>query len=103
MGPRGPSDIFTTSRGIRQGCPASPTLFGILLSFLERYLKHKFPTAGITIGPDRILCVSYADDFTLVCQSVEEAQLVFNAIQEVLLQFGLSTEASKCKMLVIRD
>ena len=31
---------FTTSVGIRQGCPASPTLFAILMSGLERRLAR---------------------------------------------------------------
>lgn len=84
MGPAGPSSTFKTRRGIRQGCPASPILFAIFISFLERRLLRKFPEAGIRIGTDRLLCVSYADDISIMCSSLEELELVFTEVQATL-------------------
>lgn len=44
---RGLSRGFLTSRGIKQGCPASPILFALLLSGLERRLARLVPHTGI--------------------------------------------------------
>lgn len=80
MGPMGPSKPFKTTRGIRQGCPASPLLFGILVSFVERRILRRCPTAGIHIGDHRLLCVSYADDFTILGTSISEIHQVFTEV-----------------------
>ena len=99
MGPSGPTTPFSTSRGIRQGCPASPLLFAIFISFVERRLLRRCPHAGITMGSHRLLTVSYADDITVLCNTQEEALCVFKELQHTLAQLGLTTEASKCKLL----
>jgi hypothetical protein len=101
MGPAGPSAMFKTLRGIRQGCPASPILFAIIVSFLERRILRKCPTAGIHIGGHRILSVSYADDFTIVCTSFEDIEMVYTELVKGLAFLGLTSEASKCKLLTI--
>ena len=80
MGPSGPTTPFKTTRGIRQGCPASPILFAIYISFLERRLLRCCPHAGINIGTHRLLTVSYADDLTVLCKTKTEALQVFSEL-----------------------
>ncbi len=84
MGPNGPTTPFPTYRGIRQGCPASPLLFAIYISFLERRLLRRCPNAGIRIGSSRLLTVSYADDITVCCTSYEESWQVFKELSSAL-------------------
>lgn len=79
-GPRGVSELFATSRGIRQGCPASPMLFALLVSGLERRLHRLLPSAGWVIGEVCKVFTGYADDIKLVGKSAEELNLLFSEV-----------------------
>ena len=53
-------------RGVRQGCPLSPTFFNI---YLENLMKNCFPnTGGVNIGGRRIKCIRFADDMVLLAE-----------------------------------
>ncbi len=73
------SAAFSTSRGIKQGCPLSPILFSILLSGLERYVLSSHTTAGFTLGGVRTCLTSYADDITLICKTELELSEIFHS------------------------
>lgn len=92
---------FTTSRGIKQGCPISPVLFALLLSGLERYLLSQAPDAGFVIAEHRRVALSYADDLTLLCKSGPELTECFGIVVRFLGLLGLSCNPSKCSYLKI--
>jgi hypothetical protein len=92
---------FTTSRGIKQGCPLSPILFALLLSGMESYLLEQCPDAGFTIAGQRKLLVSYADDIKLLCKTELELSTCFSHITEFLAKLGLLCEPTKCKAMVV--
>jgi hypothetical protein len=60
--------------GLKQGCPLSPTLFGLYVDGLFNYLDTHCPDEGVVLGNGvRIRIMGYADDFVLVsilCWSV---------------------------------
>lgn len=43
-------EAFLTSRGIRQGCPASPILFCLILMGLQRRLQRLQLEGGVLLG-----------------------------------------------------
>jgi hypothetical protein len=45
--------------------------------------------------------MSYADDFSIVCNNLDEVEQVFKEVKEALAQLGMTTEATKCKLLPI--
>lgn len=76
-GNQGLSKVFMSQRGIRQGCPASPTLFALLISFIEFRLCRLFPNAGIRLGSSQKLYTNYADDIKLICKNLTELSAIF--------------------------
>lgn len=102
-GPGGLSDVFDTLRGIRQGCPASPVIFALFISFLERRLCRLFPEAGILLGGEQKLYTNYADDMKIICKTQDELSLVYKEVTTCLAQLGLTVEGRKCKLLVIGE
>ncbi|XP_014216449.1 golgin subfamily A member 6-like protein 22 [Copidosoma floridanum] len=65
------SDEFWTERGVRQGCPLSPTLFNVYLVDLEEEMR-KGQVGGCRIGNEKIWSLSYADDIVLIADREEE-------------------------------
>lgn len=57
-------------KGVRQGCPLSPTLFNVSLADLEEEMK-KVQEGGVVLGKKKIYSLSYADDVALISTSPE--------------------------------
>ena len=64
-GTAGPS--LLQQNGVRQGCPLSPTLFGIFFDGLHNHLDSVAPHAGVQLGSGRwVPSLVYADDVVLL-------------------------------------
>src|SRR5699024_4378372 len=61
------SDLFWTEKGVRQGCPLSPTLFATYISDLDKVLKEA-QAGGIVVGREKVWSLAYADDLVLVAK-----------------------------------
>ena len=79
---------FKSSRGIRQGCPLSPSLFVLAVNELSLALQEALQSnqlTGISLGPccSPIHSLMYADDL-LVCgkANVQEALTISNILNE---------------------
>ena len=56
-----------SASGVRQGCPLSPTLFGIFFDGLHSHLDSTAPHAGVQLGSGRwVPSLVYADDVVLL-------------------------------------
>ena len=78
------SESWTTTRGIKQGCPASPIIFSLLLSGLSRYLQRTVSDCGISVGDQLKLVSLYADDIKLMCNSADSLNQCVLAIKSYL-------------------
>jgi hypothetical protein len=85
---------FKSSRGIRQGCPLSPSLFVLAVNELSLMLQDALQAnhlSGISLGPrcPPIHSLMFADDL-LVCgkASVQEATTISNILQDFCHQSG---------------
>ena len=96
----GLSEIFRCLMGVKQGCPLSPTLFGLYVDGLE---KHLLETAGID-APE--LCgilvplLLYADDLILMSTSPEGLQRQLDALASFCEQRQLTVNLSKTKVVI---
>ena len=78
-------ELFESTSGVPQGCPISPTLFGVMADGLPRYLAHHCPAVGIKLSDGtclsviRIQALGFADDFALIAPTVEDLQVLVDA------------------------
>lgn len=59
---------FWTTRGLRQGCPLSPTLFSLYTADLEEKLRR----VGVVIRRKKFWFLAYADDIVLLAKNPQD-------------------------------
>lgn len=93
---------FWTTRGVRQGCPLSPTLFNIYLKDFEEEMR-KEQTGGVEIGKKHVWSITYADDIVLLAKSEEELRSMLRRFKKYLEKKKMILSAEKTKILVFEN
>lgn len=97
--PGGMMSEITSTIGVKQGFPLSPTLFGLYIDeiseFVERIGGPGAPLVGILIP-----LLLYVDDIVLVSDSAEGLQRHLDALQEFCLRRNLTMNFGKTKVMV---
>ena len=68
----GTTDWFQIGKGVRQGCILSPCLFNLHAEYIIRNAGLDEAQAGIKIAGRSINILKYADETTLITESIEE-------------------------------
>ena len=97
----GLSDSFEAVMGVKQGCPLSPTLFGLYLDDFEVALERLSHMADLpSLSAQRVLGLLYADDLALVSKSPEGLQAQMDLLQAYAVKWQLTVNVDKTKAMV---
>ena len=88
---------FDLLRGVRQGCPASPSFFTVALAFISWSFRLTFE--GIRLAHTYLSCLEYADDQILFTLTASGLQDMLNFIVENGEPFGLRLSPKKCELI----
>ena len=97
----GLSDQFASHIGVKQGCPLSPTLFGLFIDEVDNAIReHMDQRTSIRVGGNRTPLLLYADDIVLLGSSEWELQRLMDGFKSFCLRQGLTVNISKTKVVV---
>ena len=97
--PEGISDIVHSTIGVKQGCPLSPTLFGMYVDEVSEYIDRE-GDRGAQLAGTWIPLLLYADDIVLISDSPEGMQRHLDALHSFAEDSGLSVNLGKTKVMV---
>ncbi|MCO5603414.1 hypothetical protein L7F22_057564 [Adiantum nelumboides] len=97
--PEGDSDIIQSTIGVKQGCPLSPTLFGMYIDEVSDYIDRE-GDRGAQLAETWIPLLLYADVIVLIAESPDGMQRQLDVLQKFAEESGLSVNMGKTKIMV---
>ena len=99
----GPTAAFPCSIGVKQGCPASPLLFGLYLDELEELLDNAAASTDCPSLASIILAILlFADDIALFSYSPSGLQKQLDILAQFCSERGLTVNVKKTKTMVFQ-
>ena len=92
-------DWFKIGKGVHQGCILSPCLFNLYEKYIMRNTGLGKSESGIKIAGRTINNLRYADDSTLMGESVEELKSLLMKVKEESEKAGLKLNIQKMKIM----
>ena len=100
----GLSSSFECVMGVKQGCPLSPTLFGMYLDDLEQvFMVHHEMLDLPEFSVQRVPVLLYADDLALVATSARGLQSQLDLLHAYADTWGLTVNIDKTKAVIFRQ
>lgn len=96
----GTTERIPMGAGVRQGCPASPMIFNLALEPIIRAIIG----TGVSFEfyGQQVTVLAYADDLTIIVESIEQMQLALQTAVTTASSIGLSFNPKKCSTLTIK-
>jgi hypothetical protein len=100
---QGLTETFESVMGVKQGCPLSPTLFGIYVDDFEQELAaHQQGLDLPSFAGRRLPALLYADDLALVSTSARGLQAQLDVLHGYATKWRLTVNIGKTKGVVFR-
>ena len=100
----GLSDSFRCTTGVKQGCPASPLLFGLYIDEIEALLKEaKDDIDAPMLLQTLVAILLFADDIALFSYSAQGLQAQLDILQKFCCMRGLTVNVAKTKVIVFES
>jgi len=91
----GNTNWFNIGKGVRQGCILSPYLFNLYAEHIMRKASIDEAAGGIKIGGRNINNLRYADDTTILAETVDDLQYLLRKVKEESAAAGLKLNMKK--------
>jgi hypothetical protein len=88
-------------RGLKQGCPLSPILFGLFMADLGRTLENS--NLGVKIFGQTISGLLFADDLVLIAKTMEGVKHLRGVCQQYFEEHGLKINCDKSNILTLGE
>jgi hypothetical protein len=88
--------------GVKQGCPLSPTLFGIYIDELEDCLE-KAGCASRTLTSIVINIFLYVDDIVLMARNPHDLENQIRILKDFCSNMGMNVNTDKTKVMIIKS
>uniref|UniRef100_A0A2R5L921 Putative reverse transcriptase n=1 Tax=Ornithodoros turicata TaxID=34597 RepID=A0A2R5L921_9ACAR len=100
-----PSLAFDVTRGVRQGCPLSPTLYVLVFEAVVRMLSNQCAVPRLPVpGSHKFATVfAYADDLTVCLPTPHATAQVLNCLDKYSRASGAKLNERKCAFMAIGD
>ncbi|KAH9319051.1 hypothetical protein KI387_020820, partial [Taxus chinensis] len=95
----GMSECFGSNIGVKQGCPLSPTLFGLYIDKLEDWL-NKTEGGGIQLASYVVKLLLYADDLILISKTAQGLREQLKALELFCQEVGMQVNTNKTKIMI---
>ena len=97
------SESFISNLGVKQGCPLSPTLFGLYIDELEELITEYAKSEeieGPTIGMYTLLILLYADDVIMMSHTCASMNKMLELLKAFWDRSGMTVNVTKTKMMI---
>ena len=82
--------------GVKQGCPLSPTLFGLDIDGMHRFLMASGPVdVPVLSSGVQVTGLAYADDVALMAESPQGLQRLIDLVCEFCVFMGMGSECGQ--------
>ena len=95
----GTTDWFQIGKGVHQGCVLSPCLFNLYAEYMMRNAGLEEAKAGIKVAGRNLNNLRYADDTTLMAESIEKLNGLLMKMKEGSDKAGLKLNIQKSKIM----
>jgi hypothetical protein len=96
----GPS--FASHTGVKQGCPLSPVLFGLLIDAIEAYFSKHLPGVGVSIAHALVQVLLYADDLALCASSADDLAAMLRVLENFCKEVSMEVNTAKTEIVIFR-
>ena len=95
----GLTESFESGLGVKQGCPLSPTLFGLYIDALENFMCSNTDST-VEVGTLKVPLLLYADDIVFFATSENEMQHMMDVFSDFCYKYELTVNMKKTEAVV---